>query len=278
MVYPGRAGPFCQAHRQSGRNQSEQVAGFNRNGWPESIGMGGRNQSEWVAGINRNGWPDCLGICSSWEKEKKQTFSDDEQELIRAALESSTIDDITEYGRAVHAEMDSLLTCARNGISCRGATLYSTTFPCHNCAKHIIASGIKRVVYVEPYPKSKALDFHEDSAFSGFRCDAGEKVAFEPFVGVGPRRFFDLFSMKQGSGFPLQRKQKDTGKVLQWKRSDGTIRMPMWPWNYIEREVLVTKTLGPSFGGENDEDTEHDKGQTGLSDREEDATGDTEGL
>ncbi|MDN3612645.1 hypothetical protein QWZ16_23945 [Vibrio ostreicida] len=26
-------------------------------------------------------------------------------------------------------------------------------FPCHNCAKHIVASGIKRVVYVEPYPK-----------------------------------------------------------------------------------------------------------------------------
>jgi hypothetical protein len=36
-----------------------------------------------------------------------------------------------------------------------GATLFSTTFPCHNCAKHIIASGIRRVVlhraiYEEP--------------------------------------------------------------------------------------------------------------------------------
>ena len=30
--------------------------------WPESSGMGGRNQSEWVAGFVRNQWPDCSGI------------------------------------------------------------------------------------------------------------------------------------------------------------------------------------------------------------------------
>lgn len=135
--------------------------------------------------------------------------------LLREALESSAIDDITEYGRVVHAEMDALLTCARNNISGRDATIYTTTFPCHNCAKHIIAAGIGRVVYIEPYPKSKALDFHSDSVFSGFHGDASKNklVAFEPFVGVGPRRFFDLFSMKQGSGFPLKRKDKSTGRT-----------------------------------------------------------------
>ena len=44
-----------------------------------------------------------------------------------------------------HAEMEALLSCARSGVSTRGATLYSTTFPCHNCAKHIIAAGVARV-------------------------------------------------------------------------------------------------------------------------------------
>ena len=33
-----------------------------RNGWPEWIGMTGRNGPEQVAGINRNQWPECVGI------------------------------------------------------------------------------------------------------------------------------------------------------------------------------------------------------------------------
>jgi deoxycytidylate deaminase len=45
--------------------------------------------------------------------------------------------DITEYGRAVHAEMDALLTCARSGVSPTGAILYTTTFPCHNCTRRL---------------------------------------------------------------------------------------------------------------------------------------------
>ena len=59
--------------------------------------------------------------------------------------------------------MEELLFCARNTVDTRRATLYTTTFPCHNCAKHIIAAGIARVVYVEPYPKSKAMEFHGDA-------------------------------------------------------------------------------------------------------------------
>src|ERR1035441_9924393 len=71
-------------------------------------------------------------------------------------LKNSGLFDMTEYGRAVHAEMDALLTCARSGISPRNGTLYTTTFPCHNCTRHLVAAGIRRVVYIEPYPKSKA--------------------------------------------------------------------------------------------------------------------------
>ena len=35
---------------------------FPPGGWPECSGMGGRNESEQVAGINRNQWPECVGI------------------------------------------------------------------------------------------------------------------------------------------------------------------------------------------------------------------------
>src|SRR5438270_7278072 len=68
----------------------------------------------------------------------------DEGEL-RSAILSSDLKDITEYGRAVHAEMDALLTCARLGIPVRGKKLFVTTFPCHNCTRHIIAGGIFKV-------------------------------------------------------------------------------------------------------------------------------------
>ena len=151
--------------------------------------------------------------------------------------------------------MNALLTCAQNNISCKGADLYSTTFPCHNCAKHIIGAGINRVVYVEPYPKSKALKFHQDSAFSGFRernSDDG-RVTFEPFVGVGPRRFFDLFSMKEGSGFPLKRKDKSTGAIMKWKPKDGTIRIPELPWSYLDREEIAFEIMNQHWKREDDD-------------------------
>jgi deoxycytidylate deaminase len=70
---------------------------------------------------------------------------------------------ITEFGRAVHAEMEAILACGRKGISTIGRTLYTTTFPCHNCARHIIGAGVAKVVYIEPYPKSKAKELHEDA-------------------------------------------------------------------------------------------------------------------
>jgi Cytidine and deoxycytidylate deaminase zinc-binding region len=135
----------------------------------------------------------------------------------------------------VHAEMEALLSCARNNVSTRGAELFCTTFPCHNCAKHIIAAGITRVVFIEPYQKSKAVEFHSDSISVGFN-PADKTVHFEPFVGVGPRRFFDLFSINLGGGFPLQRKDAD-GLVIPWCLSDKSkLRVQMLPGSYLDLE------------------------------------------
>ena len=190
----------------------------------------------------------------AWGESTRDGMAEEDWTLLKDALENSPIKEITEYGRVVHAEMTALLTCGRNGISCRGATLYVTTFPCHNCAKHIIAAGIKRVVYVEPYPKSKALDFHGDSSLGGFENEKDgdeNRVIFEPFVGVGARRFFDLFSMKQGSGYPLKRKDKKTGKVLTWVQKDGIMRIPELPWSYLDREVISVNIMKQHLKGEN---------------------------
>ncbi|QKZ06786.1 anti-phage dCTP deaminase [Pseudomonas eucalypticola] len=154
-------------------------------------------------------------------------------------IRSSRIRDITEYGRVVHAEMEALLAGARAGVGTVGGELYCTTFPCHNCAKHIIAAGVKRVVYVEPYPKSKALEFHSDSI--SLERD-GTNVVFEPFIGVGPRSFFNLFSTSLGSGYPIKRKTSD-GQIVDWCESDAKLRTQLLPCSYMEREDLAAALL-----------------------------------
>ncbi|ENV3741378.1 anti-phage dCTP deaminase [Vibrio parahaemolyticus] len=159
---------------------------------------------------------------------------------LHKVLKESKISDLTEFGRVVHAEMDALLSCNRAGIPTTGSTLYCTTFPCHNCAKHIIASGINRVVYVEPYPKSRALDFHSESIqlkseLEKARDEASELVSFEPFIGVGPRRFLDLFSMSLGGGSKLRRKDKK-GNTLDWDKSNAPIRTPLIEKSYLDIE------------------------------------------
>ncbi len=54
------------------------------------------------------------------------------------------------YG--LHAEQNALMQAAKFGISTDGATIYVTHKPCSVCARLIINSGIKRVVYIEGYP------------------------------------------------------------------------------------------------------------------------------
>ena len=124
------------------------------------------------------------------------------------------------------------------GMSPVEGTLFSTTFPCHNCAKHILAAGIMRVVYVEPYPKSQAIEMYPQSIVTTPREG---KVLFEAFRGVGSRRFYDLFSVGMSTGYPIKRKQD--GKARQWLPSSAEIRVPLLPNSYIAREQYAAETL-----------------------------------
>ncbi len=144
----------------------------------------------------------------------------------------SSIKHLTEYSRPVHAEMAAIISCARSGIPLTESTLYCCTFPCHNCAKHIINAGIKRVVFIEPYPKSKTLELYNDSATI---TKERNKVQFEEFIGIGPRRFFDLFSLKLSSGRSIMR-QNDK-EISHWDRSTARLRCPLVS-SYTERECF----------------------------------------
>lgn len=160
----------------------------------------------------------------------------EQRDGLKGILSTSKLKDITEYGRIVHAEMEALLSCARENISTKNSHIYCTTFPCHNCAKHLIAAGVERVIYVEPYPKSKALEFHKDSITLQ---SEEKKLKFEPFVGVGPRSFFSLFSVNLGGGYPVVRKNED-GTPVKWEEKSARLRMQMLPMSYLEREAANT--------------------------------------
>jgi deoxycytidylate deaminase len=115
----------------------------------------------------------------------------------RKEINDSQFMDALEYGRIVHAEMSAISDAARLGRPVKDAILYCTTFPCHMCAKHKITVGVKRVVFLEPYPKSLASEFHSDSLeIEG--SDRGKykeypAVMFEHFFGITPRRYRELF-------------------------------------------------------------------------------------
>ena len=58
------------------------------------------------------------------------------------AREGGTLD--TKYAFVVHAELNAILNSQR---SVRGCTIYVSLFPCNECAKAIIQSGLKKIVY-----------------------------------------------------------------------------------------------------------------------------------
>lgn len=113
----------------------------------------------------------------------------------RKIFKGTQIQNLLEFGRPVHAEMAAITTAARLGFSIKGTTLYSTTFPCHMCARHIISSGIKRVVYIEPYPKSRVKDLYHDSVVIDPERLVEDKVNFQPFVGIAPSRYLEFFEI-----------------------------------------------------------------------------------
>ncbi len=210
--------------------------------WPE-----GDDQRDYKTGEDKNEAHRTEIVVDVLRRLRPEGHSEDEWLASgKEKLMGSRLMDITEFGRAVHAEMEALTSCSRSGCSPKGGTLFSTTFPCHNCAKHIVDAGIDRVVYVEPYPKSQALKLFPDSIRLQHQPDDPElgpigKVVFEPFKGIGPRRFFDLFSISLSSGTKLKR--KEGGKTVNWHESSATVRVPLLPNSYIDREVAATKEL-----------------------------------
>jgi len=161
------------------------------------------------------------------------TFVDEHLYGEDAALDSLLIMDLTEFGRAVHAEMNALTDAARLGRATKGTTLYCTTFPCHNCAKHIVASGIDRVVYIQPYPKSRAAELYPDSISIDPKDEPIGKVLFQTHTGIAPhlyKRVYDDF-----------KKKNKRGDVIEWSKKTAQPKINIYNIGFEENERAATK-------------------------------------
>ena len=165
-------------------------------------------------------------------------------EIVNRVMQTTRIGQLLEFSRAVHAEMDALLSAARQGISTMGTRLFVTTFPCHNCARHIVSAGVDEVQFIEPYLKSQAVQLHGDaitlsptswtppSKASGDH----EKVLFRPFVGVAPRLFRRVFQKDRAL------KDAQTGDiVVDFSVADGYNTQYPLRLSYAEVEAKIVQ-------------------------------------
>jgi len=140
-----------------------------------------------------------------------ELLKDKNKEEVTRKIRSTRVGGLIEFSRAVHAEMDAILSAARTGVSPVGTRLFVSAFPCHYCARHIVSAGIDEVQYIEPYPKSKALALHDDAITTSSadwiaptaaegtsgggknKSAKARRVLFRPFVGVAPRMYRKAF-------------------------------------------------------------------------------------
>jgi cytidine deaminase len=103
-------------------------------------------------------------------------------------------------------------------------------------------------VYVEPYPKSKAKELHEDAIRLGdaIRKQDAQFVAFDPFVGISPRKYLDMFTINPVYSAQVDRKLSN-GHAINWKRDRTPLKTKMASLSYIEREMRAVSRLDRSL-------------------------------
>jgi deoxycytidylate deaminase len=119
---------------------------------------------------------------------------------------------IIEFMRCVHAEMAAISDAAKRGIAVENGIMYCTAFPCHECAKHIVAAGVRMVFYIDPYAKSRVSELYPDSITVEGVGPSHSVVVFQPFVGIAPRRYLELFTMRE------RKEDGSTGQIAAWDK------------------------------------------------------------
>ena len=165
-------------------------------------------------------------------------------------LKQAGLSGLIEFSRATHAEMEAILSAARLGKhGIINGKLYVTTYPCENCIKHILASGIQEVIFIEPYPKSRATEFFKESIKDLSSLDDKniekdqkiDKLKFRRFSGIAPQSYPLLYRMEK------ERKEKN-GEICK----NGKIKKPNIH-KYIDSYILYESQIAKLTYENNDE-------------------------
>lgn len=191
-----------------------------------------------------------------WNRDRGKCFNDQEKQLFAEILIDNLGDivpsaqkaearkrvegckklrSLVEFSRSVHAEMHAIINAGRlSGQRLVGGKMFVTTYPCHSCARHIIAAGISEVFYIEPYRKSLAIKLHGD-AMTEDEADTG-KVRVLSFDGVAPGKYLALFKMAPDS-------RKEKGRVKRISAKTALPRLDKSLEALPTLEALVVKSL-----------------------------------
>lgn len=162
------------------------------------------------------------------------------EELIEK-IRKSRIKELIEFSRAVHAEMLAIIHASQKaGNRVIGGKLFCTTYPCHNCARHIVAAGIKEVYYIEPYRKSLATKLHSDSITEDENNK--DKVLILMYDGISPNRYLEFFKMIPNSRKQNGKKYSEAKKTSLPKNTISLQAIPILEKNVTEslkdRQIL----------------------------------------
>lgn len=162
---------------------------------------------------------------------KKMPRGDDDPASL---TEKALLRDIIEFMRAVHAEMAAIISAARRGVSVDRCVMYTTAFPCHECARHIVGVGIHQLFFIDPYPKSRVPEMFGDSIVVDSEVDG--KIPFRAFTGIAPRLYAEVFAAPE---------RRDGDRWLDWEkvRDHQQPRTSASPNAYMQKEDEALKLL-----------------------------------
>lgn len=197
-------------------NRNGSVVAVGRNDYP-AVGGGvvsRRDNDDGAIAYKRETLAEVLEALNEWLRPEQQ-----EQKALQLAsqaidtkLKATRLMSLGEFGRMVHAEMSAITDAAARGVPVHGQVMFCTTFPCQNCAKHLMAAGLRAIVTLEPYPKSLVRDMYrsetEEAPLQALLSkEFGELLDRNPskfflmnYIGVAPRNYERLFSMHKRKG------------------------------------------------------------------------------
>lgn len=166
-------------------------------------------------------------------KKNSVITTDDQDFLLKSILERNGIKNLIEFARSIHAEMHAIIIGSqKTGSKMVGGKLFCTTYPCHNCARHIIAAGIHNVYYIEPYKKSLCTELHYDAITEDE--NEKDKVKILMYEGVAPKRYMQVYKLTTDN-----RKNKIGHQNLRMVKPKNTVTLRA----LHQLEAAVTKNL-----------------------------------